>query len=563
MNNSKVIANIDTMVALKPHSIVLSKRWNKDEKQTQTNEKSLDNLLKDGARAEDMNGYLSDASRRALKSITENFLTAVKCVSNFKYDHPSKVFPTFITLTLPFKQLHSDELIKRECLDPFIKWLTNENTYVTQKGKSKGLQQGCNVKFYVWRAETQKNGNLHFHLVVDRWIDKDQILWRWNQIIERLKYVTYFGYKEKDKYRNGFTYEKGELEAMQKSIEKKVKYTLASKQLPDKLNEVLHKDFNFILQKNKALSKRRIEALAIEVLKSNYERKKAEDFKNPPSTQVIQIANKNSVSAYITKYIAKPQEEYKPNLKKNQKLEVEVNAKGQRVKYITTYRELGQSQEIEEFEEGGILTKYVCTYTYEGDMKFLQKREEYIISREEYKPVFTCRKVRGRIWGRADVAKEYCFKPHIVKAKNFTITDVEKEIQYTTTRKVTRAVENTDIFGNVTTKLQTQTEQKTYIEYEVKRQYKETPNLVVVQYLDAIRAKVPQKEIEEATAKVGGTFKDFGGEIIPIYEHEGEKVKGQLEFLEELSPDLLTEYRKYYETVFQNIYNCHVRDLAS
>jgi hypothetical protein len=82
----------------------------------------------------------------------------------------------FITLTLPSKQAHADQEIKSRCLDSFL----------TE------IRKGYAVKNYVWRAENQKNGNIHFHIILDRFIPHWHIRSRWNRIIDRLGYVSEF-----------------------------------------------------------------------------------------------------------------------------------------------------------------------------------------------------------------------------------------------------------------------------------------------------------------------------------------------------------------------------------
>ena len=82
----------------------------------------------------------------------------------------------FVTLTLPSKQIHSDHEIKSICLD----------SYLTE------LRKCYQVKNYVWRAERQKNGNIHFHLLIDKFIPYWQIRDRWNRIVNRLGYVNRF-----------------------------------------------------------------------------------------------------------------------------------------------------------------------------------------------------------------------------------------------------------------------------------------------------------------------------------------------------------------------------------
>lgn len=80
---------------------------------------------------------------------------------------------SFITLTLPSKQVHTDKEIKELCLNQFL----------IEMRKIWGL------KDFVWRAETQKNGNIHFHLLTDKYIPYTDIRARWNRIVDKLGYV--------------------------------------------------------------------------------------------------------------------------------------------------------------------------------------------------------------------------------------------------------------------------------------------------------------------------------------------------------------------------------------
>jgi hypothetical protein len=78
----------------------------------------------------------------------------------------------FITLTLPANQVHSDILIKDQLLNQFLI----------------ELKKFENVKNYLWRAEKQKNGNIHFHILVDRFIPWSTLRDRWNRITNKLGY---------------------------------------------------------------------------------------------------------------------------------------------------------------------------------------------------------------------------------------------------------------------------------------------------------------------------------------------------------------------------------------
>lgn len=81
----------------------------------------------------------------------------------------------FITLTLSGQQMHSDDFIKEKMLTPFLKWLK---------------RKGCNA--YVWKAETQDNGNIHFHITTNTYIHWEGIKNKWNQLQHDNGYLSDF-----------------------------------------------------------------------------------------------------------------------------------------------------------------------------------------------------------------------------------------------------------------------------------------------------------------------------------------------------------------------------------
>jgi hypothetical protein len=94
----------------------------------------------------------------------------------------------FVTLTLPSKQQHTDLVIKNQCLNQFL----------IELAKYHG------VKSYIWKAEYQKNGNIHFHLLINRFIFYYHLQARWNRIIEKLGYVSMYREEQKKFHANGF-----------------------------------------------------------------------------------------------------------------------------------------------------------------------------------------------------------------------------------------------------------------------------------------------------------------------------------------------------------------------
>ena len=124
------------------------------------------------------NGYLSPKARRILSKRLENWLEAVYIIrkspkARRKYQVP---YVAFVTLTLPAAQRHSDNEIKRRILMPFLEDLKSRFAVVN----------------YFWRAEDQQNGNLHFHLIIDRFIPWREVRNLWNHHVESLGYISDF-----------------------------------------------------------------------------------------------------------------------------------------------------------------------------------------------------------------------------------------------------------------------------------------------------------------------------------------------------------------------------------
>ena len=80
----------------------------------------------------------------------------------------------FITLTLSSKQIHNDCYIKSHMLAPFLKF----------------LHRSWNINSYIWKAEAQKNGNIHFHITTNKFVHWRSIRMKWNSLQFKHGYVT-------------------------------------------------------------------------------------------------------------------------------------------------------------------------------------------------------------------------------------------------------------------------------------------------------------------------------------------------------------------------------------
>lgn len=83
---------------------------------------------------------------------------------------------SFITLTLPAPQMHTDKEIKELALNQFLV----------------ELRKHYDVQNYVWKAELQAKGNIHFHIITDKYINYFALRRRWNRILAKLGYIKKF-----------------------------------------------------------------------------------------------------------------------------------------------------------------------------------------------------------------------------------------------------------------------------------------------------------------------------------------------------------------------------------
>lgn len=132
------------------------------------------------------NGYMSRATKSYITKILDNWFLTVRHY-NIHLAAPAKQAQkkmVFFTLTLPATQIHTDNEIKRLALNRFI--ITCQR---------KGL-----IEEWFWRAEKQKNGNIHFHFLSDKYFDKKQLQNIWNDCLDKLGYIDRF--EDKYKHRN-------------------------------------------------------------------------------------------------------------------------------------------------------------------------------------------------------------------------------------------------------------------------------------------------------------------------------------------------------------------------
>lgn len=167
--------------------------------------KSIDNLQKPK-----FQGNISKCQARIIRKKLTAWLSAVQEGGNQDQEigRRRKHYPVFLTLTLPAQQIHTDQEIKRLLLDPIIK----------------NMKRNYDVQEYFWRAETQYNGNIHFHLILDRYIPYKEALKAWNKILDTHGYIDLF--EKKHCHRNPNSVDIRGCESVDNFIKYVLKYAL-------------------------------------------------------------------------------------------------------------------------------------------------------------------------------------------------------------------------------------------------------------------------------------------------------------------------------------------------
>lgn len=194
------------------------------------------------------NGIISN---RASERLKEKINWLVFKSKKQKVTYPNGVVSSnfrisFITLTLPTVQKHTDLEIKKVL-----------NTFLTK------LRQDYNMVDYVWKAELQRNDNIHFHITTNIYISHQVVRSIWNRYIEKLGYIS--AYKRK-------------FSRMSYGEYRKLRYRNASLTGASISEEKIQKAYN---DGAKNL------------------------WSNPNSTDVKTVFRVESLSAYLAKYLSK------------------------------------------------------------------------------------------------------------------------------------------------------------------------------------------------------------------------------------------------------------------
>jgi len=177
------------------------------------NDKSKENLLQNVASEIQnqevkgiYNGHMSKATRKRVTKFLDTWIQSLVFHNSQVRKRDRKHNLVFFTLTLSSKQIHSDNEIKRKIFNPFIDYCKRKDVFEN----------------YFWKAEKQKNGNIHFHLIIDKYLDLGKIKKLWNTFQNRLGYLDSYQKQQKKKYKNGYFHDTSQKQYNRKTKSKEV-----------------------------------------------------------------------------------------------------------------------------------------------------------------------------------------------------------------------------------------------------------------------------------------------------------------------------------------------------
>lgn len=157
--------------------------------QTEKEERKANkNLLQNQDEKKGYNGEISKRTKAKIQTLMQNWLLAGKVADKNGYKQKkgnAKIAATFCTVTLPKAQAHTDQEIRKRALN----------------GLLQALKRYVGMKNYIYVSELQKNGNIHFHIIIDVKLNKWKLRNLWRKQMYLLGYLdTYSKHEAGQKY---------------------------------------------------------------------------------------------------------------------------------------------------------------------------------------------------------------------------------------------------------------------------------------------------------------------------------------------------------------------------
>ena len=212
-------------------------------------------LFKENFQSTKNKGIVSEGTKKQIRNILISWIDSVEQFAhtyNKKRNWINNQI-TFVTLTLPSKQQHSDTECNRLLLNEFLIY----------------LKRKTNISAYLWVAEKQENGNIHWHILTTSYINWQTIRRLWNKTLDKNGYIKQYRENQNEFHKDGF----------------KVREELLTKWCPKRKMIV-----------DNWTKEKQLDAYN-EGIKCNWN--------NPNSTDIHKLVNVKSIQKYVVKYMTK------------------------------------------------------------------------------------------------------------------------------------------------------------------------------------------------------------------------------------------------------------------
>lgn len=126
-------------------------------------------------------GKVTEGAKRRLMSALDILVqrAEVRAEAAARADEPPKMVMNFVTLTLAEQRNLEVKEAYEKLLRPWLRYMKDK----------------AGMKDYVWKAEYQKRGQVHYHLATDIYLDWKTVRWKWNQLQRQERHLDAFALK--------------------------------------------------------------------------------------------------------------------------------------------------------------------------------------------------------------------------------------------------------------------------------------------------------------------------------------------------------------------------------
>lgn len=142
--------------------------YNQAEHDSNSNYKSNNNSFSKSNRNSAYTGQVKEGTKKRIRKALDLFMQSTynQQIFNPVSNRMINFRLAFITLTISNKEIQDHKFCYNNLLRPFLQW----------------LDKTIKVNSYIWKAELQKRGQIHYHITISNFIHHTEIREKWNYL---------------------------------------------------------------------------------------------------------------------------------------------------------------------------------------------------------------------------------------------------------------------------------------------------------------------------------------------------------------------------------------------